>query len=110
MGEELYDAAHHAAMAVQIICPTGTKHIFLKFQQTSESWDNIDRYHPRELCSTLLGRITHLEDQGLAQHFDAVYASIRRAFAEKLVRLQNPLLLLEHGMQIGNVYLSSLML
>jgi hypothetical protein len=96
VGDELYDATHHAAMALQIICPIGAKHIFLKFQQTSESWDNIGSYHPKELCSTLLGRITHLEHQGLT-HFDAVYAGIRRAFAEKLVRLQNPVLLLEHG-------------
>jgi hypothetical protein len=109
VGNELYDAAHHAAMVLQIICPTGAKHIFLKFQQTSEGWDNIGSSHPKELCSTLLGRITHLEDQGLAHDFDGVYAGIRRAFAEKLVRLQNPVLLLEHGMQIGNVNLGSLM-
>lgn len=109
VGGELYDAAHHAAMALQIICPTGAKHLFLKFQQTSEGWDNVGSYHPKELCSTLLGRITHLEDHGLVHDFDAVYAGIRRAFAEKLVRLQNPILLLEHGMQIGNVNLGSLM-
>jgi hypothetical protein len=108
VGDELYDATHHAAMALQIICPIGAKHIFLKFQRTSEGWDNIGSYHPKDLCSTLLGRITHLEHQGLT-HFDAVYAGIRRAFAEKLVRLQNPILLLEHGMQIGNVNLGSLM-
>jgi hypothetical protein len=96
-------------MALQILCPTGAKHIFLKFQETSEGWDNIGSYHPKELCSTLLGRITYLEHQGL-NNFDAVYAGIRRASAEKLVRLQNPILLLEHGMQIGNVNLSSLLL
>jgi hypothetical protein len=108
VGDELYEAAFHAAMALQIICPTGAKHIFLKFQRTSKGWDNIGSRHPKELCSTPLGRITHLERQGLG-HFDAVYAGIRRAFAEKLVRLQNPILLLEHGMQIGNVNLGSLM-
>jgi hypothetical protein len=96
-------------MAVQIICPTGAKHTFLKFRRTSEGWDNVGSRHPKELCSTLLGRITHLQDQGLAHHFDAVYAGIRRAFAEKLVRVQNPIQLLEHGMQIGNVNLGTLM-
>jgi hypothetical protein len=44
VGNELYDAAHQAAMVLQIICPTGAKHIFLKFQQTSEGWDNIVRF------------------------------------------------------------------
>ena len=83
VGDELWDAARHAAMALQIICPTGAKHVFLKLQQTSEGWDNIGSNHPKELCSTLLGRITQLEHQGLS-HFDAVYEGIHRAFAEKL--------------------------
>jgi hypothetical protein len=38
-----------------------------------------------------------------------VYEGIRRANADHFVRLQNPVLLLEHGQQIGNVYLASLM-
>lgn len=108
VGDELWDAAHHAAMALQIICPTGAKHVFLKLQQTPEGWDNIGSKHPKALCSTFLGRITHLEHQDLA-HFDAVYTGIQRAFAEKLVRIQNPILLLEHGMQIGNANLGTLM-
>jgi hypothetical protein len=84
-------------MALEIICPTEAKHIFLKFQRTVGGWDNVGSNHPKELCGTLLGRITHPEDQGLARHFDAVYAGIRRAFVGKLVRLQNRVLLLEHG-------------
>ena len=64
VGEELYDLAHAAAMALQIICPTGAKHIFMKFQETSGGWDNVASYHPKELCSTRLGRITRLEDPG----------------------------------------------
>jgi hypothetical protein len=107
-GDDLYDAAYHAAMALQIICPTGAKHVFLKFKETSEGWDNIGSNHPKELCSTLLGRITYLEHQDLGI-FDAVYGGIQRAFSEKIVRIQNPILLLEHGMQIGNVHLGSLM-
>lgn len=108
IGDELYDAAYHAAMALQIICPIGAKHVFLKFQQKPEGWDNIGSNHPKELCSTLLGRITDLESQDLGT-FDAVYGGVRRAFAEELVRLQNPIVLLEHGMQTGNVHLGSLL-
>lgn len=106
--EELYAAANHAAMALQIICPTGAKHVFLKFHETSAGWENHSSRQPRELLSTPLGRITHSEHHGF-EHFDAVYAGIQRAFREKLVRLQNPILLLEHGQQIGHVYLSSLL-
>ena len=107
VGHELDDAAYYAAMALQIICPTGAKHVFLKFQQTSQGWDYIQSRHPKELCSTLLGRIAHLEPQRL-EHFDAIYEGIRRAFTEKLVRLQNPILLLEHGMETGHPYLGLL--
>lgn len=107
--DKLYDAARHAAMALQIICPIGAKHIFLNFQQTSDGWDINGSFHPNELYNTLLGRITPLEDQGLAQHFDLVYAGIRRAHDENIVRLINPIQLLEHGMQIGNVNLGALM-
>jgi hypothetical protein len=107
--DELTDAAHHAALALQIICPIGAKRVFLKFHQTSEGWDIDSSHPPKELCNTLLGRITRLEEQRLVENFDHVYAGIRRAFADKVVRLQNPIQLLEHGMQIGNVNLGALM-
>jgi hypothetical protein len=109
-GDELLELAHDAAMALQIICPTGSEHVFLKFQQTASGWDNIATSPPNNpLRRTLLGRITDLEQQGLTEHFDAVYSGIRQANARHLVRLQNPVLLLEHGQQTGNVYLSTLM-
>jgi hypothetical protein len=95
-------------MALQIICPTGAKHIFLKFQQTSEGWDNIGSYHPKELRSTLLGRIMHLEHQGFA-HFDAVYEASGVHLRRSSSASRTHIMLLEHGMQIGNVNLGSLM-
>jgi hypothetical protein len=109
VGNELYAKARYAAWAMQIICPSGAKHVFLKFQNTDTGYDNIGSEQPKQLCSTLIGRITVVERQGLEDHFDAVYAGVRRAFEEKVVRLQNPILLLEHGMQIGNVNLGALM-
>lgn len=106
--DELFGKARDAAMALQIISPTGAKHIFLKVQHTSEGWDILGSLQPQEILGTLLSRNIHLEDQSLA-HFNVVYAGIRRASKEKLVRLQNPVLLLEHGMQIGNVHVGLLM-
>ena len=108
VGDELYARALSAAMTLQIICPTGATHVFLKFQQTPEGWDNIGSLQPKQLCSTLLGRITHLEEQGLHQ-FGVIYQGIRRATEEKLVRLQNPVILLEHGQQLGNPALGNLL-
>lgn len=111
VGNELYGKALNAALALQVVCPSGAKHVLLKFQKTHNGYDNIGSKHPnpKQLCSTLLGRITALEQQGLERHFDDVYAGIQRAFTEKAVRLQNPVLLLEHGMQIGNTNLGALM-
>jgi hypothetical protein len=49
------------------------------------------------------------EQLGLANEFDSIYAGIRRAFVEGHVRVQNPVLLLEHAQQIGNVPLAATM-
>ena len=107
-GDEIYELAASAAMSLQIICPTGASHIFLHFQEEPDGWDNTGIRHPKELNSTLLGRISRLEDRGL-QEFNAIYQGIRRAEKDKLIRLQNPILLLEHGQQIGTATLSHLM-
>lgn len=109
VGDDLYPKAMYALSSLQIICPSGSKNVFLKFVHSERGYDNIGSKHPKELCSTLIGRITSAEDLGLARDFEAVYAGVKRAFTEKIVRLQNPVLLLDHGMQIGNVNLGALM-
>lgn len=107
--DNLCSEAMHAMSALQIICPSGAKNVFLKLIHSDKGYDNVGSLHPKELCNTLLGRFTKVEDRGLARDFDPVYLMVKRAFAEKLVRLQNPVLLLEHGMQIGNINLGALM-
>jgi hypothetical protein len=62
--------------------------------------------------STPMGRMAVLDEQaikGTEDDFAKVYQGINRAFDEEIVRLQNPILLLEHGLQTGHVYLSTLM-
>lgn len=108
-GEDLYEQAQQAMSAFQIICPTGAKNIFLKFQHTTDGYDNLGSHRPKELNNTLLGRVVSPEQQGLETKFNAVYSGVRRAFTERIVRLQNPILLLGHGAQIGNVSLGALM-
>jgi hypothetical protein len=109
VGDDLYRKAMYAMSALQIICPSGSKNVFLKFTHTEQGYDNVEIRHAKELCSTLIGRITFVEDVGFAQDFEAVYSLVKRAFTEKVVRLQNPILLLEHGTQIANVNLGALM-
>jgi hypothetical protein len=107
--DDLYELARYALWTTQIICPSGAKGIFLKFWKTPLGYDNVGSLHPREMEGTLVGRMSRLEDLGLARHFGAVHACVKRAFEEKVVRLQNPILLIEHAMQSGNTNLGALM-
>ena len=106
---ELFHKARHAAYALQLICPCGAKNLYLQFRRTSQGYDNVGSSHPHETCVALLGRMIHAEQLGLADDFDPVYAGIRRAFVEGHVRIQNPILLLEHAQQTGNVPLAATM-
>jgi hypothetical protein len=108
-GDEPYDKALHAAWALQVLCPCGAKHVFLKFGNTPEGFDNIGARRPKELCSTRLSFLYTLGDRGIGRDFDKVYTGVNHAFTEKIVRLQNPILLIEHGMQTGNAPLATLM-
>jgi hypothetical protein len=108
-GDDLYEKAMHAAWALQIICPTGAKHVFMKFENTAEGLDNLGAHHPQQLCSSSLSRLYRAESADFQKHFETIYAGVRRAFVEGIVRLQNPILLIEHGMQTGNVPLGNLL-
>jgi len=107
--DELYDAARQAMYALQIIFPSGCKNVYLKFHKRRDGYDNLGSCHPTNMKTSLLGRIISAEDLTLARDFDAVYAGVRSAFGEGIVRIQNPILLLEHAMQTGNVPLCALM-
>jgi len=107
--QDLYEKARRSMYALQIICPSGGPNVYMKFLQTPDGFDNIGSMHPAKMQSTLIGRMAILEEQGLEEDFERVYEGVTRAFDEKIVRLENPILLLEHGLQTGNVYLSMLM-
>ena len=108
-GDELYTKARNAALALQILSPSGAMHIFLKFQRMDAGYDNIGARHQMELCTTLLGKFVSAERLGLEVEFPAVYGGVSRAFREEVVRLQNPIILLEQGMQACHPSLSTLM-
>lgn len=110
IGDEgsLYLTARRALWATQILCPSGGENVYLKLQSTESGYENTGSEHPGRLNSTRIGRVIHLEDQGLERDFDNVYEGICEAFRKNSIRLQNPILLLEHGMVISNVALSTL--
>ena len=107
--QELYDKAWQAMLALQILCPAGGRNTYLKLHETPSGLDNVGSTHPAEMHGTWMGKRMVLEHQGLQDDFDRVFHGIRRAFNERIVRLQNPIALLEHGLQVGHPYLSTLM-
>jgi hypothetical protein len=107
--EELYETVRQAMYALQLICPCGCKNIYLKFHKTPDGYDQIGYCGPQNLKSTLMGRIVLSKHARLDDDFEPVYSGISRAFSEKIVKLQNPILLLEQGMQTGNPHLAVLM-
>jgi hypothetical protein len=109
VAQQLYEKARQAAYALQIIAPCGGKNVYLQFRNTGKGFDNVGACHPHEACVTLLGKSLRAERLGLAGDFEKVYAGVRRAFTEKVVRIQNPILLLEHAQQIGNIPLAATM-
>ena len=106
--EDLYENARRAMYALQIIHPVGGRNVYLKFLKLSEGFDNLGSQHPNRMWNTLIGRLAVLEQQGLQEDFEKIFPGVGRAFDEKIVRLQNPILLLEHGLQVNHVYLSTL--
>jgi hypothetical protein len=107
--DDLYEEVRLGMYALQIICPSGASNQYFKFCETPEGFDNIGGWHPAKMTSTLMGRLAVLDGQRLNAEFDVVFRGVQRAFKESVVRLVNPVLLLEHGLQINHPYLSMLM-
>lgn len=102
-------AARAAAIALQLICPIGGDHVFFGLRQHNSEWYVASIEDNLPLRNTLLGRTTRLENQGIVQHFELIYEGICRARSERIDRIQNAVALLEHGLQIDNYYISTLM-
>lgn len=107
-GVELYETARRAMYAVQVICPSGCRNLYMKLHRTKGGYDHIHSHPRREMESTLIGRLTFLEQQAFEQDFEKVYEGIDRAFNERILRIRRPMLLIEHGLQAGEVELSML--
>lgn len=104
-----YETVRRAMYAWQITRPTGCLNVYMKFVQTPEGFDCIGSSHPAEMKRPWIGRLaSHSEDE-CARTFPSVYDGVSGAFDQKIVRLQNPILLMEHGLQTDHVYLSALM-
>ena len=107
--QSLYDKVHRAMYAWQILWPSSSVHVYVKFRETPEGFDPIGYVHfPKLTVPFVAGTMNRDEDQ-LKTDFPAILEGVNRAFDSCIVRLQNPILLLEHGLQTNNVYMSMLM-
>ena len=71
-GNSLYERAHRAMYAVQIICPSGCNNTYLKFQRTNEGFDNIGSNHNSRMLNTVMGRLVSLQEQRFEQDFEKI--------------------------------------
>jgi hypothetical protein len=46
-GDDLYEKAQQAMSALQILCPSGAKNVFLKFAHTEQGYDNTGILAPK---------------------------------------------------------------
>jgi hypothetical protein len=107
--QSLYEKVHRAMYAWQILCPTNAVHVYMKFRETPEGFDPIGYVHFPKLTVPFVARIVNRDEHQIKTDFPAILDGVNRAFDSSSVRLQNPILLLEHGLQTDNVYLSMLM-
>lgn len=107
--ESLYQSVHRAMYGWQILCPTRAEHVYIKFRKTPRGFDPIGHVQYPKLFVPLVAKIAHRDEDQIEKDFPAVLDGVNRAFEAGVVRLQNPILFLEHGLQTDNVYLSLLM-
>lgn len=105
----LYTKARHALWALQILCPNGAMNLYLELEESSGGFRNSGTSAQKALCKTRIGNVSRINETSFERDFDAVYEMVSRAYTEKVVRLQNPIVILEHGMQIGEPMLGTLL-
>jgi len=103
---EAYFRSWLALVCTQVICPVGGKNVHLRLVVTQDGLDNIGVIQHDELNSTLMGRVTDLHDVGFSHEFDPVFSAAQDAYRRGVVRIQNPLTLVHHGLHIREPHLS----
>lgn len=104
----LFEKVLHGLLALQIICPVGAQRALLGFVRTSTGYINISARHSKQLGVSKIARLFEWREECIVDDFSSTYTMIRQAFDVSIVRLQNPLYLFEHGMQLSHVYLSTM--
>jgi hypothetical protein len=100
---------HLALIALQVLCPRSSLNVHMRFWKRANGFDHVGSSHPKEMKSTPLGRFFTYSESEIVQKFVAASDGVLKAESDQIIRLMNPLVLLEHGLQIDHVYLSTLM-
>jgi hypothetical protein len=105
---EAVEFMQHALIAIQILAPVGAQNdIFIAHE--SDSRLLLDSgYHPAPLREPMWSRLAGVP-RTFESEFPSVLIGVRDVFNRKLVRLQNPVYFLEHGLQATNLHLRILL-
>lgn len=105
-----YAKARWAMSSLQIIRPFGCKNVYMGFRKNQEGWTHLNYgFHPSEMKCPDIACMAYYDVEGIKKDFEKVYRGVSRAFDEKITRLENPIVLLELGLQANHIYLSTLM-
>lgn len=104
-----YTPIKRALSSLQIIHPVGAKNAHLGFRQVPGGLEPVHSCHPQKLKPTLFSKFLRLDQAMFEKAFNQIHYGVIRAERERIVRLQNPIVLLELGMQADHPYISTLL-
>lgn len=106
--DDAMELVHNTAVAFQVAAPVGSDGLVIRCRKDNDTLtpESAVRYLP--LHSTRWARMVGFE-QLVTEDLYLVVEGVHQAFLRKVVRLQNPLYLLEHGLQATNIHISFLL-
>src|SRR5258708_3517971 len=106
---ELLGTLWQAVLSMQIVCPFASRNIFLAFTETSTGYVDWGNDIRQPSVTGLIGKITSPKHVGFTD-YDNILAGVRKAFSQSIIRLVNPLYLLQLGLESNHRYVPTLLL
>jgi hypothetical protein len=107
-GEAACEAVDRTLSAIQVLAPIGGENILLVSKISKAGWVLESGLHRQRLSETVWGRLSGLP-VSFTSDLPIVLERIQDVFRRQIVRLQNPVLLLEHGLQATNLHIRILL-
>ena len=97
-----------AQYALQLLAPTGSRGLMLMARRTNDKFVLESGHHRLPLNETVWGRLVS-HPGSTATELPVVMERIEEAFQRRIIRVQNPVYLLEHGFQATNLHIRVLL-